>query len=132
MDSIIIPAIDVPIDFPAFSYTFTAAFWRDWGHGKLFFPARPRTFRLSYTAARPTLFCTCKSKSIRARYPWDDALLHHQLALTFSNNNEITTYRKKSVSLRAGSSSRLDDDTYTTSNAPNAAGYAFSGTKYIA
>ena len=128
MDSIIIPAIDVPIDFPALTHTFTTAIWRDWGHGELFFQTCPRTFHLSYTTARPILFCTYKS--IRTRYPWDDALLHH-LALTISNNNEITTYRKKSVSLRAGSSSRVDDDTYTTNNAHNAAGYAFSGTKYI-
>ena len=69
------------------------------------------------------------------RYPWDDAL--HHLPLTFpiiisNNNNEITTYRKKSVSLRVGSLSWLDNDTYTTNNADNAAGYAFSGTKYIA
>ena len=98
----------------------------------LSFPPCPRTFRLSYTTARPILFCTCKP--IRTRYPWPDALLHH-LPLIFpiiSNNNEITTYRKKSVSLRAESSSRFDDDTYTTSNAHNAAGYALSGTKYIA
>ena len=39
---------------------------------------------------------------------------------------------KKSVSLRAGSSSLLDDDAYTTSNAHNAASYAFSVTKCIA
>ena len=73
------------------------------------------------------LFCTCKS--IRTRYPWHDAL--HHLPLTFSNN-EITTYRKKSVSLRVGSSPWLGNDTYATSNAHNAASYAFSGTKYIA
>ena len=39
IDSIIITTIDVPIDFPAFSYTFPTAFWRDWDHGKLFFQA---------------------------------------------------------------------------------------------
>ena len=104
------PAIDVPIDFPALTYTFTTAIWRDWGHGELFFPTCPCTFLLSYTTARPILFCTCKS--IRTRCLWHDALLHH-LPFTFSIiiNNEITTYKKKSVSLRAGSSSRLDDDT---------------------
>ena len=68
------------------------------------------------------------------RYPWHDAL--HDLQLTFpiisNNNNEITTYRKKSVSLRAGSSSWVDDDSHTTNNAHNAASYAFSRTKYIA
>ena len=111
-------------------YIFPTAIWRDWSHGELFFPAWPRTFRLSYTTARPILFWTCKS--IRTGYQWNDDL--HHLALTFpiiSNNNEITTYRKESVRLRAGSSSRLDDDTYTTSNAHNAAGYAFSCTKCI-
>ena len=39
---------------------------------------------------------------------------------------------EKNVSLRVGSSSRLDDDTYTTDNAHNAPGYALSGTKCIA
>ena len=33
----------------------------------LSFPPCPRTFRLSYTTARPILFCTCKP--IRTRYP---------------------------------------------------------------
>ena len=134
MDSIIIPAIDVPIDFPALTYPFTTAIWRDWGHGELLFLACPGTFRLSYTTARPILFCTCKP--IRTRYLWHDALLRH-LPFTFptiisNNNNEVTTYRKKSVSLRAGISPWLDDDTYTTSNAHNPSGYAFSGTKHIA
>ena len=86
------PAIDVPIDFPALTYTFTTAIWRDWGHGELFFPTCPCTFLLSYTTARPILFCTCKS--IRTRCLWHDALLHH-LALTFSNNKESRPIEKK-------------------------------------
>jgi hypothetical protein len=49
IDSIIIPAIcvyDVPIDLYV-TYTFPTAFWRDWGHGELFFPPCPRTSSVS-------------------------------------------------------------------------------------
>ena len=87
IDSVIIP-IDVPLDFPALTYTFTAAFWRAWGHHEFFFPAWPRTFRLSYTA-QPIPFCTCKS--IRTRYSWHDALHHLPLTFPIIINNKITT-----------------------------------------
>ena len=62
------------------------------GPSQALLPGVPAHLPSQPTTTRPICFCT--RKSIRTRCPWHDALLHH-LALTISNNDAITAYRKK-------------------------------------